>query len=278
MPAEKVRDMRTSAEKLPLTVVLAAACILAGDARAQVAAPSFAVSAIRPSTPSSGSGLSIKFQPGGTLVARNATLRVLIKIAYNLNDDQLSGGPGWAAFRRFDIDAKPDSPAAGNQTAEKSRSYNQLLMRSLLRDRFHLQLRPETRDMSIYALVVGNGGLKLKQSASSDAKAHVNARAGAIHGINASMDDIARELGDKAGHPVENMTGVSGRYDFDLVWTPDSPFGYTAPNAGAASPDAGDSGPDLFTAVQQQLGLKLEARKSSAPYEVIESVQEPAEN
>ena len=272
--------MRRSVE-LSLAMALAAACILVGDARAQAVEPSFAVSAIRPSTPSSGSGLSIKFLPGGTLVARNATLRVLIKIAYNLNDDQLSGGPGWAAFRRFDIDAKPDMPAAGqdqNKTAQESQHENQLLMRSLLSDRFHLQLRSETRDMSIYVLVVADGGLKLKASTGSDSNAHVIARAGAIHGINASMDDIARELGDKAGHPVENRTGVGGRYDFNLEWTPDSPFGVASLASGAAPSDAGDSGPDLFTAVQQQLGLKLEARKSSAPYDVIVGVQEPTEN
>ncbi len=87
------------------------------------------------------------------------------------------------------------------------------------------------------------------------------------------MTDLANELKERAGRPVEDMTGLKGRYDFKLDWTPDA----LAAGAATAS-DAGDSGPDLFTAIQQQLGLKLEARKRTAAYEVIENVQLPAEN
>ena len=251
----------------------------ASPARAETAAPSFAVAAIKPSGPDSGSGMSIKFLPGGRLVARNATLRLLIKIAYNLNDDQLGGGPAWAAFKRFDIDAKPDTPSDGGtqtMTTQESQYFNQSLMRSLLSDRFQLKLRTETRDISLYALVVAKGGLKLTRSASADTQAHVSARLGLIHGVNATMDDIARELGDKVGHPVENHTGLDVRYDFKVEWTPDASQGIAAP--GPAAADSSDTGPDLFTAVQQQMGLKLEATKSRAAYEVIESAQIPAEN
>ncbi len=253
-------------------VLIAGAMVSAVGARGEVA-PAFAVAAIKASGPASGTGMSIKFLPGGRLVARNATLRVLIKIAYDLNDDQLSGGPAWAPFKRFDIDAKTDSPTDGaGMTTQESQHYNQLLMRGLLDDRFHLKLRSETRDMSLYALVVAKSGLKLTKSASTDAVAHVNAHAGLIVGVNATMDDIARELSDKVSHPVENRTGLDGRYDFKVEWTPDSSLG----SVGAA--DSGDSGVDLFTAVQQQLGLKLEPRKSAAAYEVIESAEVPAEN
>jgi uncharacterized protein (TIGR03435 family) len=267
--------------RLSLTVGGIVACAAAAVARAETAAPAFAVAAIKPSGPASGTGMSIKFLPGGTLVARNATVRVLIKIAYDLNDDQLSGGPAWTAFKRFDIDAKPDSPSGGDgqgMTAQQSQHYNQLLLQGLLGDRFGLKLRSETREISLYALVVQKSGAKLTRSLSADSQAHVIAHMGAIHGVTATADDIAPEVGDKVGRPVENRTGLDGRYDFKLDWTPDSSLGPAMSNTAGAASDAGDSGVDLFTAVQQQLGLKLEQRKSSAPCKVIESVEEPSQN
>jgi uncharacterized protein (TIGR03435 family) len=228
-----------------LVLAETAAWIIFAAVWAHAAPPVFAVSAIRPSGPASENEMSIKFLPGGTLVARNATVRVLIKIAYNLNDEQLAGGPAWTAFKRFDIDAKPDSLVVGpNLTQQESQHHNQLLLQSLLNDRFHLKLRTETKDMSLYALVVAKGGLKLQKSTSSDSVAHVTARVGSIHATNVTMDDIARELDDKGAHPTENKTGLDGRYDFKLEWTPNSSSG-PAP-APPASSDAGDFGPDLF--------------------------------
>ncbi len=266
-----------SSQAMKLMLASVAACTLVTSARAEASSPAFAVSAIKASGPASGNGMSIKFLPGGTFIARNATVRVLIKIAYNLNDEQLGGGPTWTAFKRFDIDAKPDLPVGGaNLSQQESQNLNHLLLQGLLSDRFHLKLRTETRDMSLYALVVAKGGLKLKRSTSADTVAHVTARVGSIQATNATMDDIARELDDKGAHPTENHTGLDGRYDFKLEWTPAQSQGPAS--AASAVPDAGDPGPDLFTAVQQQLGLKLEPRKSSAAYEVIESVEQPSEN
>ena len=89
------------------------------------------------------------------------------------------------------------------------------------------------------------------------------------------MADLANELNETVGHPVEDLTGLKGLYDFKLEWTPDSSAVATGP---AAASGAGDTGPDLFTAIQQQLGLKLEARKRMAAYEVIENVELPQEN
>ena len=243
------------------------------------AAPAFAVSAIKVSGPASGNGRSVKFLPGGRFSARNVTLRILIKIAYDLNDDQLAGGPAWTAFKGFDVDAKPDTPASdGNMTALERQQYRQALLQGLLRERFQLKLRSDTKDMTVYVLDVGRGGPKLKDSQAAPAGSPINpirGGSGSLAATGASMADLANELNETVGHPVEDLTGLKGRYDFKLEWTPDSSAVATGP---AAASGAGDTGPDLFTAIQQQLGLKLEARKRMAAYEAIESVQLPQEN
>ena len=118
--------------------------------------PAFAVSVVKPS--GSDSARSIKFSPGGRLTARNATVRLLIKIAYDLNDDELTGGPAWIGLKRFDVDATPDAP--DGDVVDQVR--NRQRLQSLLADRFQLDLRSEMKMMSTYALVVAKSGPKLK--------------------------------------------------------------------------------------------------------------------
>lgn len=240
-----------------------------------VAAPTFAVSAIKASAPDSGDGRSVKLLPGGYFSARNVTLRMLVKIAYDLDDEQLSGGPAWTAFKRFDVDAKPDTPANdGSMTAAQRQQYREALLQGLLRDRFQLKLRSDTKEMQVYLLSVGKGGAKLKTSAGAPTGPPIRGGPGSMTATGASMADLANELKERVGgHPVQDATGLIGRYDFKLEWTPDA-----LSTAAATASDAGDTGPDLFTALQQQLGLKLEASKRMAPYEAIESVQLPQEN
>lgn len=239
----------------------------------------FAVSVIKPSGPGSGNGLSVKFLPGGRLVARNANLRLLIKIAYNLNDDEVSGGPAWIGLKRFDIDAKTDAAADsdGNVTPDMAR--NQLLLQGLLRDRFQLRLRSQMKQMSTFALVVAKSGPKMTKSLTPDADVRIQGGLGTITAANASMDQLAAAVEDWVGHPVQNLTGLDGKYDFKLEWTPDQAMPPSPSNTAgghAAEPDY--SGPTIFTAVQQQLGLSLQSRKTDALCEFVESVQLPSEN
>ena len=270
---------------LVATVIVGGLIVGAGSAAGQTAAPavgsparqaagdgvSFAVSAIKPSGAQSGQGLSVKFQPGGRFVARNANVRLLIKIAYNLNDDEVSGGPSWIGLKKFDIDATPDPPlqSSGNGDADKAR--NRMMLQGLLRDRFQLKLRQEMKEMQTYALVVAKGGPKLSKSAAAEGDTHFRGGTGTITGIAVSMDQLAAGVEDWVGHPVKNMTGLDGKYDFKLEWTPDQ--------ASAASDTAApDSGPTIFTALHQQLGLSLEGRKIQAPCEFVESVEAPSDN
>jgi uncharacterized protein (TIGR03435 family) len=232
---------------------------------------SFAVAAIRSSGPESPQGRSVKFLPGGRFIARNANVRLLIKIAYNLNDDEVSGGPAWIGLRKFDIDATPDPPllSSGNGDADKAR--NRMLLQGLLRDRFQLKMRHEMKEMQTYALVVAKGGPKLSKSAAAEGDTRFRGGVGTITAVGVSMDQLAAGVEDWVGHPVENMTGLDGKYDFKLEWTPDQA-------SAANDATAPDTGPTIFTALHQQLGLSLEGRKIQAPCEFVESVEVPSEN
>jgi uncharacterized protein (TIGR03435 family) len=247
-----------------------------GQGATAPAVPAFAASVIKPSGPASGNGLSVKFLPGGRLVARNANVRLLIKIAYNLNDDEVTGGPAWIGLKHFDIDATTDAAVDSSGMVDKER--NHLLLQGLLQDRFQLRLRSEMRQMSTYALVVAKGGPKMTLSATQDGDAHILGGLGHITAANASLDQLAAAVEDWVGHPVKNLTGLDGKYDFKLEWTPDQAMVAGGAGGGAATDPADYSGPTIFTAVQQQLGLSLEARKTDSLCEVVESVELPSEN
>lgn len=232
----------------------------------------FAVSSVRPS--GADTGREIRFLPGGSFVAKGANLRLLIKIAYNLNDDQVVGGPAWTGMKHFDIEAKPDPAEGPDSTGRTESELNHLRLQALLRDRFQLKLRSETKEMATFALVVAKGGPKLKTSEATDRTPHFQGQTGRMVAENATMDNLAAALEDSVGHPVLNMTGVQGRYDLKLEWTPDQ-----APSQQSNQPSpVYDAGPTIFTALKQQLGLSLESRKSRAQCQVLESVQLPTEN
>ena len=232
---------------------------------------SFAASVVKRSP--SDSVRSIKFSPGGRLSARNATVRLLIKIAYDLNDDELTGGPAWISSKRFDIDATPDAPdgAVVDQLRNRQR------LQGLLADRFQLDLRSEMRMMSTYALVVAKSGPKLKKSQAPDEPTQFHANAGEVLLTNATLDQIANAVSDWVRQPVLNQTGLDGKYDLRLEWTPDQPVA-TADSTGAPPDQPANAGPTIFTALQQQLGLSLQSRKNLALCKVVNRVQLPSEN
>src|ERR1700733_9936221 len=232
---------------------------------------SFAASVVKPSP--SDSVRSIKFSPGGRLSARNATVRLLIKIAYDLNDDELTGGPVWIGLKRFDIDATPDAP--DGDVVDQVR--NRQRLQGLLADRFQLDLGSEMKMMSTYALVVGKSEPKLKKSQTPEAPTQFHANAGEVMLTNATLDQFANAVSDWVHQPVLNRTGLDGKYDLRLEWTPDQPVA-TADSTGAPLDQPANSGPTIFTALQQQLGLALQSRKNEALCKVVNRVQLPSEN
>ncbi len=203
----------------------------------------------------------------------NLALRDLIQFAYGVPDSQIMGGPDWITSVMFDIDAKSD-PSVDLQLRalpiEQARRVKQLMVQALLADRFALRVHQETRQLPVYALVLAKDGPDFKPSKIDGTTIDTGRSHLHIAGSDDTIAILARELAQLLGRPVLNQTGLTGRYDLSLRWTPDD-----AVAPASASPEAS---PDIFTAIQEQLGLKLESTKGPVPVLVIDSVQKPSPN
>jgi len=255
-------------------------------------------------------------QPGGRFSATGVSLRRLMVFAYGIRDYQLSGLPAWADSDRYDINAKaegaaddaapqdrPPTQAEMQTRQEKTRA----MLQDLLADRFGLQIHRETKEMPVYNLVVAKNGPKLVESkndapsGSGDAPIRVGGMAvggsegpsrsqmvrigrGQISGDRVPMTMLVNQLSANLGRNVIDKTGLTGSYDVKLTWTPEEgqmmiPGGGPG-GAGEGRPEAGaiDSGPSIFTAIQEQLGLKLEPAKGPVEMIVVDKADKPTEN
>jgi uncharacterized protein (TIGR03435 family) len=223
----------------------------------------FEVASIRPhQEPVTVSGGSFTPPPTFRYVAMKLT--DLVTAAYGVRYEQVAGTPSWGdgpGAARYDIEAKVEDGA------KPSREQVQQMLRSLLEDRFKLKVRRETRERPVYLLTVAKSAPKLK-SVDKGEGVRVGASAvGQRMDGKATMDFLARQLTISAGRIVIDRTGLTGNYEFTLEWTPDG----SEPSDGAASVS-------IFTAVQEQLGLKLEPAKAPVEMIVIERAEMPTEN
>jgi len=226
-------------------------------------------------------------------------MKMLIRESFGIEDDRILGEPAWLK-NRYDIEAKVDAEDAPKLKDMKIDERRQMLL-PLLEDRFNLKYHRETRDLPMYALVVAKGGLKMKASAPDPPKADgppkpedsdpkdrprmgrhslmMNGR-GHLESTGTTTEVLAHVLARQLGRTVVDKTGLTGNYDYTLQWTPDdvgTPMGGDAgPGNGDVSPDAG--GPTLLTALEEQLGLKLEATKGTADVIVIDHIDLPSGN
>lgn len=220
--------------------------------------------------------------------AENVTLRTIIQEAYATYDEnRLTGGPAWLRTERFVVQAKVD-PAQAGAWSTLSRDRRRTVLQKLLADRFQLIVSHTSQEMPVYAMVMAKSGLKLRLT--DTAKAAIDgsdpamalftrSRPGVVQGENFSMHDVARFLSDVAGRIVVDETGLSGRYDIALQWkteemqakapAPENDPSATAGNAGESS---------LFSAVQDQMGLKLNPSESALDVLVVDSATKPPEN
>jgi len=203
----------------------------------------------------------------------NLALRELIQFAYDMPDSQILGGPAWLDSIMFDIDAKSD-PAVDAQLralpTEQARYQKQLMVQALLADRFGLKVHQETQQLPIYALVIAKDGPRFKPSQINGTTIDTGRARLHVAGSDDTIGILARELAQVLGRVVLNQTGLSGRYDLSLRWTPD--------DAAASASSSPDIPPDIFTAIQEQLGLKLQSTKGPVPVLVIDSVEKPSPN
>jgi len=218
----------------------------------------FEVASIKPTATKDGS-FTFDFPPGGRFSGRNLTVHNLLRIAYALQDYQISGGPAWIASAGFDIQARA---AEGELPREQVLQMVQVM----LADRFHLAIHRETRQLPIYALVVGKNGPRLQAADNSVGPSKM--MKGQLIVRKMSMTSLASILAFDLKRPVMDETALNGEFAFTLEWTPS-----------LSEPDAGPSSrPSLFTAVQEQLGLKLESTKGPVEVLVINHVEMPSEN
>jgi uncharacterized protein (TIGR03435 family) len=235
----------------------------------------FEAASVRPIAPNDLQGSSFEFRPG-SLKITNGTLIGIIESAFEVRDFQIAGTPRWANSDRYNIVATSASgdPAtkAGDQPVEISLTRQRL--RNLLSERFQFKAHYETRDLPIYVLTAAKGGPALKDGKPSNTPAGIQKVCGQMTGMSASMSNLATYLSRELDRIVEDRSGLSGRYDFHLDWTP-HPDRCPVFTIDAGNPVAW---PSLFTALREQLGLKLESTRGPVQVIVIDSVKKPDDN
>ena len=223
------------------------------------------------------------FSPGphGGLHARNDSVMQLLAFAYDAREYQFVGVPDWARAERYEIQLTPEKSetAVGSEpsTAAELDGWlyrNRRRLQAVLRDRFGLLLHDETRESPLYALIVAKGGHKLAAPADPKRGVSFNINNGRqITAQSASMDMLARSLAQLLGRYVRNETALDGTFDFKMEFEPVN----AAPPSGpeAANEPARAS---IFTAITEQLGLRLESKKGPVPVFVIDKIERPGEN
>jgi len=264
----------------------------AQSSAAQASGPAFDVASVKPNKSGPSAIQRVVMQPGDRVTLTNVTLRTLIQVAYP-RMSEIVGGPSWIGSGpsgdRFDVNAKAESSASRDQL--------QLMLRTLLADRFKLALHPETRAELIYALVFARSDRRLGPTLRPAATDCATIRAGAqsddrdpcgirtfanalvtgrlsVRGLG--LDQLVGLLSRDAGRKVVDNTGLAGTFDCDLTWTPQTFLQGSFDRERFPSIDP--NGPSIFTAVQEQLGLKLESQKGPVEVLVIDHVEKPSED
>ena len=283
------------------------ALVLAGALIAQAQGPAFEVASVRRNTSNEGF-MGLQMQPGGRMTFTNVPVRMLITRAYGVQNFQIIGGPDWLTSERYDVTAKAPE---GNTSPDQLN----VMLQSLLADRFKVALRRETRELPVYFLVkarqAGQLGAALKPAA-ADCTAGRGRRGGAPPAAGAPraggagaaapalapadcrfmmtpgrftvagqpIGNVTNALGIQLGRPVIDKTGLTGAYDFELTFMPEGrgmPVGPPPPGA-PELPPIDPNAPSIFTAVQEQLGLKLESGRGPVEVLVIDSAERPVED
>jgi uncharacterized protein (TIGR03435 family) len=239
---------------------------------------SFDIVSIRPDR-SDGNHTRVSFD-SDSLLATGVTLKRLIEVGYNVNDSQLSGGPDWAHSARYEVHAKIMDETAveafKSLPAEQKLEQRQLMVQSLLADRFKLKLSRASKELPVYALKLAQKGPVI--SPSSSASSGISNHAGDVRFTGFSMSAFTDWLSDLVGRKVIDQTGLQGKYDFALRWGQErqtlSPDSIQGPD----SLSSDSSGPSIFTALQEQMGVKLESARGPVQILVIESAEKPTED
>ena len=254
------------------------------------ALPTFDVVSIKPYGPNN-LRISIRTNPDGVAVS-GMPMHMILREAFGVTNDRLLGEPAWVATNRYDIEAKvaPDDAAKLKQLTQEQRW---AMLLPVLEDRCALKFHHETRQLTVYTLVVAKGGAKLQVSKPTDPSAKQTPGRGpssagmsvgdqgfTMTGHGVSMASIARMISLQLGSTVVDKTGMTEKYDYTLSFVPDESMkaGILLPGSGGGAPPPEAEGPSIFTALQEQLGLKLVAQKQPVDVIVIDHMEQPTAN
>jgi bla regulator protein blaR1 len=287
-----LRRGRTFSPRVSATGVVASTVVLGGLLLAASLAPrwiafaqqqpraSFEVASVKP-TPAARRGFDFgtyfRSLPGGRFSAENVPLGMLVMKAYGVDSNQIVGGNQLRfGGETYDIEARADDQDPRFKAAEEAgpaakEALLNSMLQTLLEDRFKLAVHRETKETSGYALVVAKSGPKLKEPTDArprdrEADGSISAGRGRLTGQKAPLSMLAAQLARLMGRTVTDETGLEGGFDFNLEWTPEE------------TPADLASAPSIFTAIQEQLGLRLEARKERTEVIVIDHVEKPDAN
>ena len=244
-----------------------------GRARTQDAAPlKFEVAAIKPAKGDGAKG-GLEILPGGGLRLGGVTLKQLIALAYDVRDNRVTGGPAWLGSDTFDILAKPERADTADKVAPGTAAWDRLRerMQTLLAERFQLAIHKDVKEAAGYALVPARKGPKLQPSHDQGPPRTGRSR-GRIEAHGGTMQMLATVLSEYLGRPVADRSGLAETYDYKLEYTQDS-----GPGASDANPPD-FSGPSIFTAIQEPLGLKLESARVETVTIVIDRAEKLSAN
>lgn len=255
----------------------------AQDLTANATTPTYSSVSVKPSAiPNGDNRTKMMFSlKDGSFVARGVTLQRLIQTNYHLQDSQISGGPDWLNTAKFDVDAEldPSQAAAVQQQIAEQKGADQALLQSLLANQFKLATHYEHRNLPTYDLMVSENGAKLQPSGNQPRVMRFGN--GELSSSGAPLELLTAQLSARLGRPVVDKTGLKGLYAFNLHWTPDQAEEEHLHQSGQPvflKPAPETNGPSLTTAVQEQLGLKLQPNTEPVQVLVIDHAEQPSEN
>ncbi len=270
--------------------VVVAAPVLGQSAAATPKVPAFDVVSIHPANPDSH---MMRMQMlGDRYSATGLSVKSLIGYAYNTRTEDQISGAGSVGSARFDIEAKLDEDTAAalkKLSKEEGTAQRRLMMQAMLADRFKLKVHHESKEVPMYALVIAKGGSKLKEADPNNTYPNgIKGPDGVSHAGMMMFSDgkmtaqaipissLAGNLWGQLHRIVEDKTGLTGKYDITLQWSRDEIQGPTMPDGQSGA--SGTSGPSIFTALQEQLGLRLESTKGFVDTIVVDHIEMPSEN
>jgi uncharacterized protein (TIGR03435 family) len=241
------------------------------SANTPTTAPAFDVAAIRQNRSDHTARSHIISSPfDGHFLAINVPLKMLIQFAFGIPESQIVDAPEWIGSTKFDIEAKADSALDEQMrglNADQGKAQKRLMLQALLADRFRLKVRHETRQLPVYVLTIAKNGPRFLETKANGTTIDGGNGKIRVQGGDNTVELLAEQLATDLGRPVIDQTKILGRYDIDLHWSPDE-----------LSPTSDISGPSIFTAIQEQLGLKLESQKGPVQVLVIDHVEMPSDN